>query len=309
MGLPKSSRPAARQSTAWISTSASISSSPISRALAAGCRAPAGTLVDDHLALDALHHVERRADDPFVVADREHLRARAPGVSARARSSRASRSTSCALGGSGGRGGRRSTNSSPAALDQVGDVRVALADRARADLALAEAVGVEERLERVEHEQGRAAVSLPLRRRADDVVWRDRCAHGREPIATATFPALRCLNRPCPDSAPSHSPSSPRLLGRRDGAAGRRRRLAEPDHLLRGRLDAARKPGPGEGLRPDAGARRQSAAHRALLGLRRPRRRAAPRSRPSTRPTPPPTTGAPTRRCSPKRSASAGRCC
>ena len=38
-----------------------------------------GDARDDHLALDALHHVERRADHRGVLAHREHLAARARG--------------------------------------------------------------------------------------------------------------------------------------------------------------------------------------------------------------------------------------
>ena len=129
-----------------------------------------------------------------------------------------------------------------APLDQVGDVRVALADRARADLARAEPVLVEERLERVEHEQRRAAVSLPLRRGADDVVWRDSvrsrtgtysdrnlpCAE----VSQSTMPRFRSLTLPS-SPAPSWPPRS---------RCPPPRRLPGPDHVLRGRLDAARKP-------------------------------------------------------------------
>ena len=59
--MPKPSRPAARQSTPWISTSASISCSPMRRR-SAGVSSAGGHARDDHLALDSLHHVERRAD-------------------------------------------------------------------------------------------------------------------------------------------------------------------------------------------------------------------------------------------------------
>ena len=71
------------------------------RRRSAGVSSAAGHRVGDHVALDALHQVERRADHRLVVARREHARARARGP-ASARSTRASRSTSCALGGSGG---------------------------------------------------------------------------------------------------------------------------------------------------------------------------------------------------------------
>ena len=71
--MPKPSSPAASQSTAWISTSASTSSSEIS------ARSPAPSscgrdLARDHVALDALHQVERRADHGGVGAGREHAR-------------------------------------------------------------------------------------------------------------------------------------------------------------------------------------------------------------------------------------------
>ena len=84
----------------------------------------------DDEALDLLHHVERRADH----RRRRRRRASTFGTRARpssARSTRASRSTSWALGGSGPRGGRRSTNSASPRRDEVGDVRVPVADRLR----------------------------------------------------------------------------------------------------------------------------------------------------------------------------------
>src|SRR6202035_1977939 len=67
-----------------------------------------------------------------------------------------------------------------ATLDQVGDVRVSVADRVRLDLALAKAVGVEKALQGVQHEQGRTAVALGVRRRLHNVVRRDWSAHRAE---------------------------------------------------------------------------------------------------------------------------------
>ena len=86
--------PHARQSTAWISTSASISSSPIRAP--AGASSPAGSAVVITSPLDALHHVERRADHGLVVADGEHARDAHRRCPRAPRSRRASRSTSCA---------------------------------------------------------------------------------------------------------------------------------------------------------------------------------------------------------------------
>jgi hypothetical protein len=63
---------------------------------------------------------------------------------------------------------------------------VPLADRARLDLALAEAVRVEERAQRLEHEQRRTGVGR-RRVRAHDVVWSDGHAHGHNAI-----PRLPC---------------------------------------------------------------------------------------------------------------------
>ena len=63
------------------------------------------------------------------------------------------------------------------APDQICDVGVTLADRRRLDLALAEAVLVEEGLQRLEDEKRGAAVTLSLLRGMDDVVWRDCGAH------------------------------------------------------------------------------------------------------------------------------------
>ena len=53
-----------------------------------------------------------------------------------------------------------------------------VADRAGDDLALADAVGVEKRLQGLEDQQGRAAVSLALLGGLDDVVWGYRDTHG-----------------------------------------------------------------------------------------------------------------------------------
>src|SRR3954467_15129433 len=78
------------------------------------------------------------------------------GRSATAISSRASRSTSWALGGSGGEGrggGAAQPPFAALAADQVGDVRVALADRLGLDRPRAEPALVEERLERPADEQ------------------------------------------------------------------------------------------------------------------------------------------------------------
>ena len=126
--MPKPSSPHACQSTAWTSTSASISSSPIAARGSSSSRS--GSSRRDHVALARAPSRRTARRSPT-----RRRRWRAPAgtrtsASARARAAgSASRSTSCAEGGSGGRGGRRSTQLVAAAADQVGHVGVALADR------------------------------------------------------------------------------------------------------------------------------------------------------------------------------------
>src|ERR1019366_3425095 len=137
---------------------------------------------DDDLAGHQLHHGEGRADGVLLLAHRQHVR--------RARRQwRARWASQDDLGA--------------AALDQVGDVGMPLPDRRGADLALADAVLVEEGPQGLEHEQRGAAVSLPVRRGLDDVVRCDRSAHGIEPykdrnllcaeVSQATMSKIRTL--------------------------------------------------------------------------------------------------------------------
>ena len=106
----------------------------------------------------ALHDVERRADDGLVVAHREDLGHARGGALDRAQSSRASRSD--VVRARRQRRARRAADDdlAVAAADEVRHVRVALADRLDArDRPGAEPVLVEERRERLEHEQRRRA--------------------------------------------------------------------------------------------------------------------------------------------------------
>ncbi len=80
---------------------------------------------------------------------------------------------------------------------------MALADRGRSQLALAEVMLVEEGPQRLDHEQRRAAVTLRVRRGLDDVVCCDWGAHGPEryidrnllcaEVSKATMPRIRTL--------------------------------------------------------------------------------------------------------------------
>ena len=172
--------PASRQSTAWISTSASTSSSPMRRRSLGAVERGRHRARDD-VALDALHDVERRADDGRVVAHREHLRARARGP-ASARSTRASRRTSCALGGSGAarraaqrrrrrrRGAARRSRWS--GRRRPASTRASPAPRPCASRKAAQ---------RLEHEQRLALVGRGLGVGADDVVRGDCGAHRTKP--------------------------------------------------------------------------------------------------------------------------------
>ena len=109
------------------------------------------------------------------------------------------------------------------------------------DLALAEAVLVEERAQRLEHEQRRALVALRLGGRLDDVVRCDGCTHRLErytAIARAEPQPSRARSvssAPCPESRKLLSTllACAALAARAlSGALGAR--LARPGHLLRG---------------------------------------------------------------------------
>ena len=127
----------------------------------------------DRLALHALHHVERASDRGGVVLHREHGGHARGGVLQRAQQPRLAQHV---VGGGRQRRARGAAQHQLAAVgaaDQVGDVGVPLADRARLQLALAEAVGVEELAQRLQHQQRRAGVLARLRVGLDDVIRRD----------------------------------------------------------------------------------------------------------------------------------------
>ncbi len=63
-----------------------------------------------------------------------------------------------------------------------------LADRAGHDLAIAEAVLVQEARQRLEYQQRRATVVLRLCEGLDDVICGDWCGHGREPYKDRNLP-------------------------------------------------------------------------------------------------------------------------
>ncbi len=188
-----------------------------------------GNARDDHLALDPLHHVERAADRGGVLAHREHLRHARRGVLQRPQQARLAQHVVSA--GWQRRTGRAAQDhlGSPA-LDQVGHVRVALADRARFDLPLAEAVLVQEapRAARARAGAGvrsacyvrvgcrRCHLAQPMRSSACTLQrrWADRRARPHEAgaAATATSSVRPCLSSPCSISKlsdPSPSESEP----------------------------------------------------------------------------------------------------
>ncbi len=72
--------PHAAQSTAWIATSASISSSRARPWVSGAAAQASGTLAQDRDPVDPLHHVERRAEHLRVVAGRDRAGDRAPVV-------------------------------------------------------------------------------------------------------------------------------------------------------------------------------------------------------------------------------------
>ena len=168
-----------------------------------GVSSGVGDARDDHLALDPLHHVERRSRSRLGPRTRRAPSGTRAGVSLqRAQQPRLAQHVVRA------RRQRRARRAAQhdlgaVALDQVGHVRVALADRARAAISPSpRPCASRNAAQRIEDEQRRAAVALGLRRGLDDVVWCDRRAHRRRTLSkTATFSAPRCLKRPCPESA------------------------------------------------------------------------------------------------------------
>jgi hypothetical protein len=137
-------------------------------------RAPAGRVVErgghggrDHVALDQLHDVERRADHALVVARREHRR--------RARGGRLERLQQARLAQHVVRRRRqRPARRAPqhprltAAADQVRHVGVALAERLGLHGAAAQPEPVQVRLERPPHQQRRQLRGRRLLGRVDD---------------------------------------------------------------------------------------------------------------------------------------------
>ena len=132
----------------------------------------------DDVALDALHDVERRADDGGVVAHREHGgHARAAG-----QGRQHARLAQDVVRAGRQRAARRTAQHDvgAVAVQRIGHVGVAVADGRHLDVAGAQAVCVEEGLERLEDEQGLALVGLALGVGADDVVRGRLRAHRRE---------------------------------------------------------------------------------------------------------------------------------
>jgi hypothetical protein len=135
-----------------------------------------GQLRHDRLSLDPLHHVEGAADHVLLRAHRQHI------GHARGRIGQRPQQARLAQHIVGARRQRRPRRPAQhhllvAALDQVGHVGMPLADRAGHDLAFAQAVLIQEARQRLEHQQGRATVVLPLCKGLHDVVRCDRRAH------------------------------------------------------------------------------------------------------------------------------------
>jgi hypothetical protein len=160
--------------------------------------------VADHAALEPPHHVERRADHGRVVADGEHLR---HGEPPRERPQHARLAQDVVRAGRE-RPARRPPHDELGVAPRKGerDVGVALADRRDLRLTGAQPVRVEERQERIEHEQ-RLARALPdLGPRTDDVVRRDHSApqaSRTEPPCIASFKRSRAITMRCTSEAPS----------------------------------------------------------------------------------------------------------
>ena len=284
------------QSTAWSSTSASTSSSPIRRRVLGRVERGRQAARDD-LARDALHDVERRADDRVVVADRQHPR-RADRAGARARAGRAPRAArrgrwAGAAGAAGGaarppsrRGARRRSRwSAPRrpARPRAGARRRGRGRRGRPAAARATSSGT----------RSFAAPSAWVRRR--------RRGRGRDrPCGDAPYPGTATADRP--RRWGQEIMRRPLLLtlvlalvrrpGRRPrDRGGAARAVRDLRGSARARLRAREARG---GLLDARVARRPLAARSSCTGRRSPRRPRAGCARPSTRPTPPPTAGAAT---------------
>jgi hypothetical protein len=123
----------------------------------------------DDVAVHALHHVERCADDGLVVADREHFGYARGRAADRVQEPRLAQDVVGAR--RQGRPGRTADDEvAVAAAHEVRDVRVPLAERLDLEVARAEPVLVEERLQRLDDEQRRALVGGGLGVASDNVV-------------------------------------------------------------------------------------------------------------------------------------------
>ena len=127
----------------------------------------AGSSRRDHVARDALHDVERRADHRLVVAAEQHARRAHVRVLERDEQPRLAQDV---VGGGRQRRPRRAAQHElgVAAAHEVGHVRVALAHGLGLDRPAAEAVRVEAGLERPPDEQRRAIERGGLLRSVDD---------------------------------------------------------------------------------------------------------------------------------------------
>ncbi len=146
-----------------------------------------GDVDDDHLAEHQVHQVEGRADDRLVGARSEDQRDARRGIGERRQEARLAQHV---VGARRQRRPRRAAQHEAhiATVDAVRHVGVALADR-RGFYGSpgAEAVLVEERRERLEHEQRNALVCRALLVGGDDVVGGYVGAHRRN--------AIRCDGR------------------------------------------------------------------------------------------------------------------
>ncbi len=118
--------------------------------------------------MSLLHHVERHAEHRLVVADGDHGRHAHGGALERLQQAGLAQHVVC---GGGQRWARRAAqhHAGVAAPHEEGDVRVPLADALRLEATLADAVGIEECLERLAHHERRKLEARGVVRCVDHV--------------------------------------------------------------------------------------------------------------------------------------------
>ena len=230
---------------------------------------------DDHVALDLLHHVERAADHLLVLADREHRRhaARRPPAPAAAAPRAARRGRSAAAAGAAG--GAARPRVSPRLIryvtfecpSPIGTASISPSPRPWASRNAASG----SRISSGGRSLPAACSALCTMSSGAMAVLTDRKLHVNRPAGPQPCAPVGVISLHAPDQKahPHHARLCPRVRRPQRCTCDR---LAQPGQLLRGLQRSAECPHASPRAGPDAGARRQGAARRAVLERGRARR-------------------------------------